>query len=174
MFEIPLNLILINPAIDILLIISILYFFLFKLYKKLLDSDVEQIMWMDLKVSVILLLSGYLNYAGKTIDFFDFKMEWWFYIILFQFLIEGVFVFFNWKDTKRYLEIMKKTSKEKEKENLEKNITDMKIIKKMMEEDLNKYKIQGNKDSIKKIKLEIEKISDSIDELEEKLRELKK
>jgi len=68
---------------------------------------------------------------------------------------------------------MKKDFKEKEEENLDLKISQMKSIQKMMEEDLNNYKVQGNKNEINKLKSEIEKISVSIDELEENLRELK-
>ncbi|HIP21619.1 MAG TPA: hypothetical protein EYG72_01545 [Candidatus Pacebacteria bacterium] len=68
---------------------------------------------------------------------------------------------------------MKKDFKEKEEENLDLKISQMKSIQKMMEEDLNNYKVQGNKNEINKLKSEIEKNSVFIDELEEKLRELK-
>jgi len=44
MFEIPFNFILTNPAIDILVVISISYYFLFRLYKDLLESYPEKIM----------------------------------------------------------------------------------------------------------------------------------
>jgi hypothetical protein len=44
MFEVPSNFILINPAIDILLFLSLAYFFLFKYYKILLNKNVEKIM----------------------------------------------------------------------------------------------------------------------------------
>jgi len=173
MFEIPFNFILINPVIDILVVISISYYFLFKLYKNLLESEPEKIMWMDLKATAIFLLLGYLNYSEKEISFFSFNMEWWAYIVIAQLFIEGIFILINLDYWKKYITWMKKDFKEKEEENLDLKISQMKSIQKMMEEDLNNYKVQGNKNEINKLKSEIEKISVSIDELEENLRELK-
>ena len=173
MFEIPFNFILTNPAIDILVVISISYYFLFRLYKDLLESYPEKIMWMDLKVTAIFLLLGYLNYSGNSIEVFSFEMEWWFYIVLSQMIIEGIFILINLDYWKKYMVWMKKDLKEKEEENLDLKISQMKSIQEMMEKDLNNYKIQGNKNEINKLKLEIEKISVSIDELEEDLRELR-
>lgn len=173
MFEIPFNFILTNPAIDILVVISISYYFLFKLYKNLLESEPEKIMWMDLKATAIFLLLGYLNYSEKEISFFSFNMEWWAYIVIAQLFIEGIFILINLDYWKKYITWMKKDFKEKEEENLDLKISQMKSIQKMMEEDLNNYKVQGNKNEINKLKSEIEKNSVFIDELEEKLRELK-
>ena len=84
MFEIPFNFILINPAVDIILVIFLSYIFIFELYKKLLISAPEKIIGIDLKVSIIFLLLGYLNYSENAIDFWNFSMEWWVYIIYLQ------------------------------------------------------------------------------------------
>ncbi len=174
MIEVPLNWIFINPAIDIFIFIFISYLFLFRYYKMLLDKNFKKISWIDLEVSIIFIALGYLNYSEITINIFNFKTDWFFTVIFIQLIIETIFIFIYWKYFKIYLEKIKKTSEIIEEENLEKTISELKTIQNLLEDDLNKYKIQGNKNSIDKMSSEVEKIEVEILKLQKKLRNLKK
>jgi hypothetical protein len=75
MFETPFNIIIINPVFDIFIFISLSYFFLFRLYKEMLETDIENISWTDLKISLIFIIVGYLNYQGNKLSFFNLEMD---------------------------------------------------------------------------------------------------
>lgn len=174
MIEVPLNFILINPLVDIFIFILISYYFIFKLYKKLLNSDFKKISWVDLEVSIIFISLAYLNYSATKIDIFGFNVDWLLAVILVQLFVESIFIFIYWEDVKKYTKKIKKSNKISEEESLKNTISDLKVFKKIMEEDLNKYKIQGNKVSMEKISREIENIESEISRFQEKLSDLKK
>ena len=172
MIEVPLNWILINPVVDILLFMSISYFFLFRYYKFLLNNDFKKISWVDLEVSIIFLALGYLNYADTQLNVFGHKFDWWFVVITAQLLVEGIFTLVYWKEFKIYLKKIKKSARIDEKERLEEMIQELNFIKKIMEEDIEKYRIQGNKIGEEKVKREKEKLENEIQKIEERLRDL--
>ena len=90
MFEIPLNFIIINPAIDILLFIGIFYILIWKIYSEIIKNNVQKIFWIDLQLTIIFLSLGYLNYSGSSIDIFGMDISWLGYIIIAQLLVEGI------------------------------------------------------------------------------------
>ena len=75
MIEVPFNLVLFNPFLDVLIFLFLSYFLLFELYKKLLKTDIKKISLIDLEVSIIFMIFGYLNYQGSEIKIFNFSLN---------------------------------------------------------------------------------------------------
>lgn len=88
MLDIPLNLVLIKPEIDILIFILIVYLLSSKYLFEIMEKDLGKIFWMDIKITIILLCLGYVNYSGMEFDFFGLKFYWFVYIIIIQFVME--------------------------------------------------------------------------------------
>ncbi|PID83676.1 hypothetical protein CSB11_00145 [Candidatus Campbellbacteria bacterium] len=86
MFELPLDLIIISYKLDIFLITLITYFGLYYFF----DKQKSIYIFLELKIFIILSLLFYFNYKGKVFDFGQFKISWFLYYILIQFLIELV------------------------------------------------------------------------------------
>ena len=173
MIEIPFNWVLINPFWDVLIFLTFSYFLLFKLYRGWLGTNIQKISWIDLEVSVIFILLGYLNYQGKEIEFFNFSLDWFSFIVFAQLFIEFIFILIYRKDVKKYLIKMKKISREKEEKEMKEILVDFKNMRKIMEDELAKVKMEGDRSREDKIKEDIDKISRDILELENDLKRIK-
>lgn len=75
MLDIPLNLILISPEIDILIFMIILYFLFKKKLILIIEKKNSKAMWVDIKITAILLILGYLNYSGLKLDVFGLEIS---------------------------------------------------------------------------------------------------
>ena len=94
MQNIPLELILINPEVDVFLFIFFLYFFFSKYFFSGLVVN-KNIFWQNLKITTLIIALGFLNYSGTDFEIFKTKVSWITYIILVQILIEISFTFFR-------------------------------------------------------------------------------
>jgi hypothetical protein len=93
MFEIPLNLILINPAIDIFVFVFLFYFFTSKFILNIFKKSLSKSFLIDIQITFIFLVLGYLNYKGTDVKIFSLNFSWFTYIIVLQFLAEVFFIF---------------------------------------------------------------------------------
>ncbi len=174
MFEIPFNIIIINPVFDMFFIVIFTYFFVSKLYLNLLESEPEKISWLDLEITLIFLILAYLNYSGQKINFFGFKLDWFFSIMLVQLIVESFFAFLYWEELKIWWKKIQKRQNKKIKKKFEEEIKSLKLIQNFMENDLEVFKREKNEEMVRQLKKEIEKISKSIFDLENELEKIKK
>ena len=176
MLNIPFNFVLINPVTDIFLFIFLTYLIVFPFYKKMLMFEIHQISWIDLKISLIFILFGYLNYTGIKLKFFSFEEEWFFWIIIIQLIIEGIFVFIYWEDVKIWWNRNNIKKRKTKKELLEHEMLGLEIFEDVFNDDFkNALKDpEKNKKQIKEIKNEIKRIKISKKKVEKELLKIQK
>ena len=117
--------------------------------------------------TILLLLLAYLNYGWSI--YWDIHLILW--VPLLQFIIETLFFYiFHKKDFQKFRKGLLKISKINKKENIEREIKELEMIKNFIEADLNQAELENDKKSIQKFKKELQKIEKIIKELRDNLK----
>lgn len=169
--EIPFNIILINPIFDLLIFSILISVISLNFYKKIIaeenDNLIKELLWADLKISIIFTILTYLNYGEQT-----------FYEIHYYILGPALYFLFEWIISKIFFkkefQILKKEIIDFKRNKTKNKIQEFQTLKQMLESELTQAELENNKKEVKKIKKEILEIEKIIMELKEMYKEINK